>query len=487
MRTTETATQALHRLTSFPSNPDWDEPFDLHADPRLVRDFVALDLDRVPWPYKRYEAGLPRLDLPVELPETSESAVSVLAGTARGEEAELDVAQAARLLHLSSGVVRFSDWAPAEGGRLLYRASGSAGGRYPLELYVAAPEGTKLPAGVHWYDPEAHALVAVGPAPTGESAAIIVTGIPWRTGWKYRERGYRHLYWDAGAMLAQLVALAASAGLEPQLLTRFPDETVDALVGADGVNEFALAVVSLGSPAPRLTPSGDSAHGAVDRGPVEFPLVTEAQRAGRMETWGEPWPAGEPTDVPDAGPALDEVILRRSSQRLMDPTRGLHQAALTTSMEVSMRGVDVPHWVAVHSVEDVAVGLYRWPDLALPVRAGALREELYRVGGDQGLPRDAAFVVVSATRVAELGDREYREAQLAAGIVEGRIHLAAYAHDAGASGMTFVDADIPELLGDAFDALLLTCVGVPEYTSKRGGPPRQPTRIRPVRTRADDS
>jgi hypothetical protein len=370
---------------------------------------------------------------------------------------------------------------------MLYRASGSAGGRYPLEVYVAVPDGTALPAGVHWYDPEAHVLVEVGPTPSGEAPAIIVTGIPWRTGWKYRERGFRHIYWDAGSMLAQLLALASSAGLRPRLITRFPDATVDSLVGADGVGEFSVAVVSFDSATPSLEGSGRAIRGAVDRDPVEFPLVTEAQRAGRGEAWGEPWPDGEPAHVADAGPTLDEVVSRRSSQRLMDRSRGVQNEVLRNAMSVAMRGVVVPHWVAVHDVRDVTPGLYRWPELETPGRAGDLRSELYRVGGDQGLPRDAAFVVVSATRTAELDDREYREAQLAAGIVEGRLHLSAYAHDACASGMTFVDADIPDFLGEPYDGLLLTCVGVPEYKSKRGGPPRSPTLIRQVRTRIDDS
>jgi hypothetical protein len=227
-------------------------------------------------------------------------------------------------------------------------------------------------------------------------------------------------------------------------------------------------------------------RGAVDRGPLEFPLVTEAQRAGYVEGWGDPWPAGDAVDVGGEGEPVEEVVLRRSSQRRMDRRRGLPGRVLTSSMRVAMRGIDVPHWVAVHDVDGFAPGLYRWPDLTTPVRAGALRTELYHVGGDQGLARDAAFVVVSATRTADLDDRPYREAQLGAGLVEGRLHLAAYAQGASASGLTFLDTAIPELVGESVDGLLLTCVGVPDNTSKPGGGPRSPVDVRLVRTRADD-
>jgi hypothetical protein len=112
-----------------------------------------------------------------------------------------------------------------------------------------------------------------------------------------------------------------------------------------------------------------------------------------------------------------------------------------------------------------------------------MRNELYWVGADQGLPRDAAFVVIAAIDVGALDDRQYREAQLAAGLVEGRLHLLAYALHASASGMTFYDSEVTELLGERLEPLLFTCVGVPEYTPKPGGPPGAPTEFRAVTPR----
>ena len=99
---------------------------------------------------------------------------------------------------------------------------------------------------------------------------------------------------------------------------------------------------------------------------------------------------------------------------------------------------------------------------------------------EQALGRDAAFVAIAAADVAALDDRAYREAHLAAGVAEGRLHLLAYAAGASASGMTFVDSMIPALLGEPLDALLFTCVGVAEYTSSPGGPPGAPTSVRHI-------
>jgi hypothetical protein len=91
--------------------------------------------------------------------------------------------------------------------------------------------------------------------------------------------------------------------------------------------------------------------------------------------------------------------------------------------------------------------------------------------------------VIGAADVSALDDRAYREAQLGAGIVEGRLHLLAYGTGASATGMTFLDSEIPALLGERLEALLFTCVGVPEYASAAGGSPGAPTAIRTVTPR----
>lgn len=477
----ESATQTVHRLTRMEAGRDWDEPAD---DPRIVRGFEPLDRARFPFFFKRYPSGLPRVPLPRDLPRTSATALAVLAGTADVASAELDLPALSRVLHLSAGVVRTADTPVTT---WLFRAAGSAGGRFPLEVYAVVPEGHAVPAGVHWYHPLDHALVQVGPAPSGTAPALVVTGVPWRTGWKYRERGHRHVYWDAGTMLSQVLAVADSAGLGAELYTRFPDASVAQLVGADGVHEWPVAVVAFGDGAPALDAGGAAAAGDVDAEPIEFPLVTAAQRAGDRDVLGSPWARGAPVDVPAESDTVEEVVLTRSSQRLMDRRRGLPERTLRIAVSVALRGIGVPHFVVVNDVEGLAPGVYRWPDLETPTRAAELRDELYRVCSEQDLPADAAFVVIGAIDLTTLDDREYREAQLAAGLVEGRLHLLAYALGASASGMTFVDSEVPELLGEALDGLLFTCVGVPEYPSRRGGGPGAPTPFRSVKTRASDN
>ena len=305
-----------------------------------------------------------------------------------------------------------------------------------------------------------HGLVQVGPPADGEATTIVLTGIPWRTGWRYSERGFRHLYWDAGTTLAHPLALSAAAGIEARLFTRFPDAEVARLVGAGGVQEFPLALVALGSGEPAIGPGGDAVAGVVAEAPVEFPLVTLTQRAGDVLDLGVPWPAGPPVrgELPQS-PDLDAVILRNRSTRVFDPNAVVARDDFEWCVRTAFRGTTLPTFVAVHAVEGVEPGLYRWPDLGAPVRAGNLRDELFRVCWDQELGRDAAFVVLSTIDLDSLDDRGYRDAQLRAGLVDGRLHLAAYALGFGASGMTFLDSEIPLLVGEPLAGLLITCLG----------------------------
>ena len=120
--------------------------------------------------------------------------------------------------------------------------------------------------------------------------------MPWRTAWRYAERGFRHIYWDAGTMLAQTLALADSAGPARGCARASRTRRSTRLVGADGVHEFPVALVALGDGEPAIRPRGDAAAGAVDAAPREFPLVTRAQRAGDGDALGEPWPASAPLD-----------------------------------------------------------------------------------------------------------------------------------------------------------------------------------------------
>jgi SagB-type dehydrogenase family enzyme len=202
-----------------------------------------LDWANLPHPFKEYRALEP-LPLPPEL------------------EA---------VLTLGAGVVRTRR---LRGGETYhFRTYSSAGALYPVEVYVACAELPSLPAGLYHFHPLERALrrlrsgdvraalaaAAAAPELAGSLAVVVQSGILWRTAWKYQARGYRHLWWDAGTMLANLLAVGGLEKLEPAVWTGFVDADVNRLVGIDGRREAALALLSVGRaepapPPPRLEP-----------------------------------------------------------------------------------------------------------------------------------------------------------------------------------------------------------------------------------------
>jgi hypothetical protein len=127
--------------------------------PLVLQDFVANHITTWPAQVKAYPDGLPPVGLPRDLPTANVPTTAVLTGLAPAPP--LTLASVARTLFLSAGVVRTS---PRSHNRtVLFRAAGSAGGRFPMELYVSARGLDGLTDGVYWYEPVGHTLLQVGP------------------------------------------------------------------------------------------------------------------------------------------------------------------------------------------------------------------------------------------------------------------------------------------------------------------------------------
>jgi SagB-type dehydrogenase family enzyme len=166
------------------------------------------------------------------------------------ERVPLEHSVAGPILGDGAAVLRTRTHFGAPGKRTVhFRGYSSAGALYPVEAYVAQRDG------LYAFDAESPALLRLRDGDAGAAVAetigadartfVVLTGIHGRTGWKYMERGYRHVWWDAGTMLANLLALAAADDLAPRLYTAFVDEALNKALGVDGEHEYALAVIGL--------------------------------------------------------------------------------------------------------------------------------------------------------------------------------------------------------------------------------------------------
>lgn len=141
------------------------------------------------------------------------------------------------------------------------RTAPSAGALYPIETYVAVDRVEGIEPGLYHVDVRKQALepIRIGSvagdvmlAGLGQDflrtapVVFILTGFFQRTRWKYHQRHYRYVCWEAGH-IAQNVYLAAEAtGLGACVVGAFLDTTLNTLLGVDGREEAALGLIAVG-------------------------------------------------------------------------------------------------------------------------------------------------------------------------------------------------------------------------------------------------
>jgi len=472
----------------------------------------ALDWEIKPLPFKIYPVIEP-LRLPTDLPALTIDTFAALAPDLPSASVPpLDLHGLAALLFFSAGVTRVKTY--PGGAQVHFRAAASTGALYQTEAYVVAGDVAGLAAGVYHFNPGdfglrrlrtgdfrgAVALAAADEAVAAQPASIVLSAIYWRNTWKYQARGYRHLFWDSGTLLAQLLGAARALGLPARLVTGFVDVEMDALLGLDAQKEAALVVVPVGAagrpapPSPLVTALAPEVIPLSSR-EVDYPLLREALRDSRLdseaevEDWRErgrdqttprhetgaeglialPAPSGE------AGRSLADTIARRGSTREFSG-EAIGAEALSSALYHATRGfpADVPAgqvdlYIAIHAVDGIEPGAYfydrAWHRL-LRLRAGDLRNDSAFLCLEQPLGgRSSATVFFLADLTAALdrwGNRGYRLVNLEAGLIGGRLYLGAYGQRFGASGLTFYDRDVvaffsPHAAGK--DAVFVTALG----------------------------
>lgn len=473
-----------------------------HTPESVRRQDHTLDWDRKPDPFKSYPDA-ERIDLP-EPAHLGVPAMDAL--QMDGEGSVGGIAELARILLLGAGVLRRKRSA---GGEILFRTYASAGALYPVEIYVVTRDMPGVETGVYHFDPRGGTLAglaagdargALAGATAGQDAVVhapvslVLTGVPWRTTWKYTERGYRHLFWDAGTMLANILCLAASGGVAVRTVLGFDDAAVSGIVGIDGASEFPLALVALGRSEPAAGAGAAPAPPVrVPEEPVPYEAIREVQRAGALEegdvsSWRSGAPgAGPPPDEdglvrlirprPPPEDGIEQVIRRRGSARrfgpLPIPVEDLTAVLLrsTSKLAADVEPGMVEPFLIAHAVGGLAPGAYRWTGDGYRVLAEReMRMEAAFLCLEQRLGGEGAvtlFLLADLGRfLAAYGDRGYRYAQLLGGIVAGSMYLGFHAYGHGATGLTFYDDEVVRAFAphsDGLECLLAVAAG------QRGG------------------
>lgn len=451
-----------------------------------------LDWASKPSPFKQY-LELSPIPLPPPAAGTGFPATLAVAGSL-GEQRELDAPELARLLTLSAGVNKVLRQPPAD--PILFRTYACAGALYPNEVYVACGGIEGLAAGLYHYGPAENALRLIRPGdprphlaratgaypPVGEApVSIILSGIPWRTTWKYKQRGYRHLFWDAGMILANLLALSASGGHPSEVVLGFEDAELNLLLGVDGEKEMALCIVAVGTgpggPAAADHPPEPIEHcvAPISHWERSYDEIVQVHRDTGLAGFAEAslWhraPAAQgrrPDTLSLEG--IEKVIRKRGSKRSFKPAGvSMEELAGVLDHATHMLSCDwgealVQPAVLAYNIEGLPAGAYAYIYGFDPIARGDFREQGRRLCLEQPLGGDGAATVFlmsdldHATRT--LGPRGYRAAQLEAGLVAGRIYLGAYACGFGATGLTFFDDEVRAFLQTEAEPMIAVAVG----------------------------
>ncbi len=431
-----------------------------------------LDWDNQPRPFKIYET-LESLPLEQHLQSTGVPALRAISEPAPEVERDVTRAELAEVLFLCAGVTRRRRYF---GGEMLFRAAACTGALYHIDVYVVAGPLSDLDAGVYHFAPDRFALTplragdhrgvlvaASGGEPAVAHAPVILmlASTFWRNSWKYRDRTYRHCFWDGGTLLANCLAAASARDIPTRTVMGFADAPVNHLLGLDSQKEVSLCLVPLGRSASSTAPSAetppplDYATRPLSPRELDYPSIRQAHAASCLESGAEArrWreadggasgdlegvetgmtmpdeagtvdgESGGPgagrralplaVDSPASLPAdsIEQVIVRRGSTRRFSH-ESISLAQLSTALHHATRGVatDVDPgasrelnqlYLIVNHVDGAASGAYvldRDKGRLDLLKEGNFRKEAGFLGLGQEIPADASVSVYFLTEL----------------------------------------------------------------------------------------
>ena len=462
-----------------------------HSEQSIRSNAHYLDWDNKPIPFKIYNSLDPIL-LPREADQTGVAALAAIAQPSLERTADKipDTADLARILYFSAGITKIKRYA---GGEIFFRAASCTGALYEIDLYLVCGDLPGLAAGVYHFGPHDLAVrllrqgdfrAAVAHATAAEETVahapliIVCTGTYWRNAWKYRTRTYRHFGWDNGTLLANLLAMSTSLGLPARVLLGFVDSEINQLLDLDTDREVAFSMVSLGNTSEKtnpvameLLPLNYSILPLSER-EVDYPELRQVHAASSLVSTEEvrQWRSGvdrasstlsglEPVRETASQDSIEQVILRRASSRRFK-RQPIKLEQLQTMLRSSTQGIDVDFlpgpseqlnelYLIVNAVEGLEPGAYyyRRSDGTLEtLKRGDFRADATYLDLGQALAGDASAAVFMMADLNAIlnrfGNRGYRAVQTEAGIIGGKLYLAAYAQLLGATGLTFFDDDV---------------------------------------------
>lgn len=471
----------------------------------------TLDWAHQPLPGKRYP-NLPRvsMDRSQKLPEINYFELVKRTPTVdNGHFVPLDIRQISTTFRLIHDITARA----VHGGRpFFYRSVASAGALYPFELYLAVHHIHGLDPGVYHHDLFDFCLTTLRqglvpqlpPVKRGLLATFYITGIFFRSAWKYRSRAYRYVLLDAGHLLENLRLALGVLDLPFSIHLDFDDERAATLLGLDPQREVCLACVHLhgagGGEKATVVAHAPKALGAeirqastVSDQEVAYGQILTVHRAGNvannssvgvlpaLDMLKKPprrWIALNPPDHPGTADYA-RVLKQRRSRRNFIPA-AVSRDDLMTFMDLmaanmgTVSAMDPACRAGLTTGFLLGAGMPVTPGFYLldpdsnrlgHVFDGRLTEPMAAACLDQMWLKHAGLHLLLMTDLAFLdrawGPRGYRYAMIAAGRIGQQAYLTATALGWGACGIGAIyDREAADLLDLSADGVLLYLLGV---------------------------
>jgi len=323
---------------------------------RYRMDGHFLDWENQPNPFKKY-AGIQAISLGT-VSRFSEKSLWQLTSPpiSQPEPKALNKDLIAQLLYLAGGITAKSRQA---GKDFYFRSVASAGALYPAEIYVGLYDVKNLEPGIYHFGADDFALTllrrgnfsrllneicSASSEDHHPPTSFFLTGIFFRSAWKYRARAFRYVLLDSGHLLENLILALASEDLAFTCHYDFRDEKVGQLIGLDSQREVGLVCVNvLGKPLPvtqapvaqdttAVDPLPDKIieAGRVSHREVVYDDILEACRAGIQEPASDrvqvtmfndigvtptSWVSIEKSDTDSEEQSYPQAVLHRRSKR----------------------------------------------------------------------------------------------------------------------------------------------------------------------------
>lgn len=168
----------------------------------------------------------------------------------------LSLAELTFLLWATQGVKKVM------GDRATLRNVPSAGARHSLETYLFVFDVEGLEPGLYRYLPLTNELASLGAVENmgerlvqacldqkfvGRSGVTFVwTTVPYRMEWRYSLAAHRAILLDAGHVCQNLYLACEAVGAGTCAIAAYDQDGLDALLGVDGIEEFAIYLAPVG-------------------------------------------------------------------------------------------------------------------------------------------------------------------------------------------------------------------------------------------------